>query len=57
MKTMTLTAAETTELIILVRRELEELDKLVPTPLYEKFYQRRIDIMNTLHDKLIEEDK
>ena len=56
MKTLTLTEAETTELIILVRREMEELDKLVPTPIYEKFHQRRIEIMNTLHDKLMRDD-
>lgn len=56
MKTLTLTEAETTELIILVRREMEELDKLVPTPIYEKFHQRRIEIMNSLHDKLLSEE-
>lgn len=56
MKTLTLTEAETTELIILVRREMEELDKLVPTPIYEKFHQRRIEIMNSLHDKLLKEE-
>ena len=56
MKTLTLTEAETTELIILVRRELEELDKLVPTPLYEKYHQRRIEIMNKLHDRLMADD-
>ena len=56
MKTLTLTEAETTELIILVRREMEELDKLVPTPIYEKFHQRRIEIMNSLHEKLIGEE-
>lgn len=54
MKTLTLTAAETTELLILVRRELMALDKLTPMPGYEEHKQRRIDIMNMLHDKLLD---
>lgn len=54
MKTLTINEAEATELLILVRRELEELDKLVPTPIYEKYYKRRISIMNSLHDKLMD---
>lgn len=56
MKNLTLTEAEATELLILVRMELEELDKLVPTPSYEKCHQRRIEIMNKLHDMLMDEE-
>lgn len=55
-KTLTLNEAETTELIILVRRELQELDKLKAMPGYEKHRQRRIQIMNNLHDQLMADD-
>ena len=55
-KTLTLNEAETTELIILVRRELQELDKLKAMPGYEKHRQRRIQIMNHLHDQLMADD-
>lgn len=56
MKTLTLNEAEATELLILVRMELQHLDELVPTPIYEKHYQRRIAIMNSLQDKLMDEE-
>ena len=54
---MTLTEAEKTELLILVRMELQHLDELgqFDQEEYEKWRQRRVDIMNTLHDKLTEE--
>ena len=55
-KTLTLNEAETTELIILVRRELQELDKLKAMPGYEQHRQRRIQIMNKLHDQLMADD-
>ena len=55
-KTLTLNEAETTELIILVRRELQELDKLKAMPGYEKHWQRRIQIMNNLYDQLMADD-
>lgn len=56
MKTLTLTAAETTELIILVRRELQELDMLSHLSGYEQHRQRRVEIMNSLHEKLLSEE-
>ena len=58
MKTLTLTEAETTELIILVRMELQHLDELGKHDQgnYEKWRQRRIDIMNSLHDRLLAEE-
>ena len=58
MKTLTLTEAETTELIILVRMELQHLDELgkYDPDNYEKWRQRRIEIMNSLHDKLLDEE-
>ena len=57
MKTLNLTEAETTELIILVRMELQHLDELgkYDQDNYEKWRQRRIEIMNSLHEKLIGE--
>lgn len=59
MKTLTLTKAETTELLILVRMELQHLVELgkFNQKEYEKWRLLRIDIMNSLHDKLMEEDK
>ena len=59
MKTLTLTEAETTELIILVRMELQHLDELgkYDQDNYERWRQRRIEIMNSLHDKLMGEDE
>ena len=58
MKTLNLTEAETTELIILVRMELQHLDELgkYDQDNYEKWRQRRIEIMNSLNDKLIGEE-
>ena len=55
-KTLTLNEAETTELLILVRMELQELDKLKAMPGYEQHRQRRIQIMNNLHDRLMADD-
>ncbi len=59
MKTLTLTEAETTELLILIRMELQHLDELgkFNQEEYEKWRLLRIDIMNSLHDKLMGEDK
>lgn len=58
MKTLTITEAEATELLILVRMELQNLDTLSKYPQddYEKWLQRRIEIMNSLHDKLTSEE-
>ena len=59
MKTLTITEAEATELLILVRMELQHLDELGKYEYqknYEKWRQRRIEIMNSLHDKLLEEE-
>ncbi len=59
MKNITITEAEATELLILVRMELKHLDTLVtygPQGEYEKHWQRRIEIMNSLHDKLTSEE-
>ena len=58
MKTLTITEAETTELLILVRMELQHLDELgkYDQDNYEKWRQRRIEIMNNLHEKLIGEE-
>ena len=56
MKNLTITEAEATELLILIRRELQALDNLTPIPGYEEHKQRRIDIMNILHDKLTSEE-
>ena len=55
-KNLELTGEQTDELIILVRRELQELDKLKAMPGYEKHRQRRIQIMNHLHDQLMADD-
>lgn len=59
MKTLTLTEAEATELLILIRMELQHLDELgkFNQEEYEKWRLLRIDIMNSLHDKLMGEDK
>ena len=59
MKTLTITEAEATELLILVRMELQHLDELgkFNQEEYEKWRLRRIDIMNSLHDKLAGEDE
>lgn len=58
MKTLNLTEAEATELLILVRMELQHLDELgkYDQDNYEKWRQRRIEIMNSLHDKLTSEE-
>lgn len=58
MKTLTLNEAEATELLILVRMELQHLDDLgkYDQDNYEKWRQRRIEIMNSLHDKLTSEE-
>ena len=58
MKTLTLTEAETTELLILVRMELQHLDELgkYDQDNYERWRQRRIEIMNSLHEKLLDEE-
>ena len=58
MKTLTLTEAEATELLILVRMELQHLDELgkYDQDNYERWRQRRIEIMNSLHEKLIGEE-
>lgn len=58
MKTLTITEAEATELLILVRMELQHLDELgkFNQEEYEKWRQRRIEIMNELHDKLMDEE-
>ncbi len=58
MKTLTITEAEATELLILVRMELQHLDELgkYDQDKYEKWRQRRIEIMNSLHEKLIGEE-
>ena len=59
MKTLTINEAEATELLILVRMELQHLDELGKfghQENYEKWRQRRIDIMNSLHDKLMDEE-
>ncbi len=60
MKTLNITEAERTELLILVRMELQNLDHLGrwDNKSYEPHRQRRIQIMNELHEKLTaEEDK
>ena len=58
MKNITITEAEATELLILVRMELQHLDELgkYGQGVYEKWRQRRIEIMNSLHEKLIGEE-
>lgn len=58
MKNITITEAEATELLILVRMELQHLDELgkYDQENYEKWRQRRIEIMNSLHEKLIGEE-
>ena len=59
MTNLNLTEAEKTELLILVRMELQHLDELGKFEYqenYEKWRQRRIDIMNSLHDKLVGEE-
>ena len=58
MKNITITEAEATELLILVRMELQHLDELgkFNQETYEKWRQRRIEIMNSLHEKLIGEE-
>jgi hypothetical protein len=58
MKTLTINEAEATELLILVRMELQHLDELgkYNQETYEKWLQRRIEIMNSLNDKLIGEE-
>ena len=59
MKTLNLTEAEATELLILVRMELQHLDELGKYEYqenYEKWRLRRIEIMNSLHDKLMDEE-
>ena len=58
MKTLTINEAEATELLILVRMELQHLDELgkYDQDNYERWRQRRIEIMNGLHEKLLEEE-
>lgn len=58
MKNLTITEAEATELLILVRMELQHLDELgkYDQDNYEKWRQRRIEIMNSLHEKLLDEE-
>ena len=59
MKTLNLTEAEATELLILVRMELQHLDELGKYEYqenYEKWRLRRIEIMNSLRDKLMDEE-
>ena len=59
MKTLKLNEAEATELLILVRMEMQHLDELGKYEYqenYEKWRQRRIEIMNSLHDKLLDEE-
>lgn len=57
MKNITITEAEATELLILVRMELQHLDELgkYDQKNYERWRQRRIEIMNSLHEKLLDE--
>ena len=57
MKNITITEAEATELLILVRMELQHLDELgkFDQEGYEQWRLRRVEIMNSLHDKLTEE--
>lgn len=57
MKNLTITEAERTEMIILVRMELQHLNELgkYDQEEYEKWRQRRIEIMNELSRKLEEE--
>lgn len=58
MKNITITEAEATELLILVRMELQHLDELgkYDQDNYEKWRRRRVEIMNSLHEKLLEEE-
>ena len=59
MKTLTLNEAEATELLILVRMEMQHLDELGKYEYqenYEKWRLRRIEIMNSLHEKLLDEE-
>ena len=58
MKTLTITEAEATELLILVRMELQHLDERgkYDQDNYERWRQRRIEIMNSLHEKLMRDD-
>lgn len=58
MKTLTINEAEATELLILVRMELQHLDELgkYDQDNYERWRQRRIEIMNSLHEKLLDEE-
>lgn len=58
MKNITITEAEATELLILVRMELQHLDELgkYDQDNYERWRQRRIEIMNSLHEKLLDEE-
>lgn len=57
MTNLTITEAERTEMIILVRMELQHLDELgqFDQEGYEQWRQRRVEIMNVLLDKLMEE--
>ena len=59
MKNLTITEAEATELLILVRMELQHLDELGKYEYqenYENWRLRRIEIMNSLHEKLLNEE-
>lgn len=58
MTNLTITEAEKTELLILVRMELQHLDELgkFDQEGYEQWRQRRVEIMNSLHDKLTKEE-
>lgn len=58
MKTLNITEEERTELLILVRMEMQSLDHLgeYNQEEYEKWRQRRIEIMNSLHEKLLDEE-
>lgn len=58
MTNLTITEAEKNELLILVRIELQHLDELgkYDQGSYEKWRQRRIQIMNELHEKLSAEE-
>lgn len=58
MKTLTLTETENSELLILVRTELQRLDEMGTflQEKYEKYRMQRIDIMSSLLDKLQSEE-
>ena len=55
MTNINLTEAERTELLILELQHLDELGKYDQGH-YERWRQRRIEIMNSLHEKLLDEE-